>query len=224
MKNILRILLSTASFLLLPVAAKAAPMRYVQISTNAVTLQTGTYNVSGGTMTAVWVSTFVANNSPMQVQDSSRVVQASVTTGGFFIKGTNTNDSASTGWVGEFVSSAIPTYTAFPTSTNYGDLAQVSLTAGDWDLTGCFNENPAGATVTNVDIGISATSGNSTSGLTLGDNFFSITTSGSNFVALCVPAFRVSISATTTYYLKYEATYTVATPLARARLSARRRR
>lgn len=144
------------------------------------------------------------------------------TTKAVSIHGTNTTDSASAGFVGEYISSLITVDTNFPTSTQWGDLTSISLTAGDWDVTGLvWAASGSGVTITSM--GISSTSGNSTTGLSVGDTRtdFLPPTATSNSTGVC-PAVRVSISGTTTYYLKYQSTYSVTAPVAHGRISARR--
>lgn len=141
------------------------------------------------------------------------------------IKGTATNDSATAGYVGEYVSSEISTSTSYPSSSVRGDLTSISLTAGDWDVTGTVMMIRNGATVTENEMALSTTSGDSTATTTFGINRVvqvSPTTTASEVVSNSIPCYRYSLSATTTIYLKYEAIFSVATPQARGRISARR--
>lgn len=143
------------------------------------------------------------------------------------IHGTNTNDSASAGYVGEYIESLVGV-TSHGGSATFVDAASISLTAGDWDVTGIVQivKNTGTFTSTYFGIGISTTSGNSSAGLTDGQN------AGSDAAVVPVtftrhimdtPVVRVSISSTTTYYLKlYMDTYTSGTPQFACRLSARR--
>jgi hypothetical protein len=150
---------------------------------------------------------------------------ASFYTTGCAILGTTTNDNASAGYVGQYVESVISTGTNFPTSGAFGDLTSISLTAGDWDVTCTLEENVSGATVVWFDAAISTTSGNSTSGLILGSNW--LESPGTTSAAeghVSIPAYRLSLSSTTTVYLKYAASYSVSTPKAKGRISARRMR
>jgi hypothetical protein len=155
------------------------------------------------------------------------VTSSSFTSAGVSLLGTNTNDSAATGWVGEFISSrtvAIGT----PGSGAFGDLLSIPLTAGDWDISAALFYDANGSTWSTVNIGISTTTGNSTAGLFLGDNRLtfiwaqSVTTP--LFVSMTIPEFRVSNTAPFTYYLKYATSQSAGTPTAAGRISARRRR
>jgi len=140
------------------------------------------------------------------------------------IKGTATNDAAATGLVGEYVESVISTTANFPTSAEWGDLTSISLTAGDWDVSALMTSVASGATMSGeVRMGISTTSGNSITGLTLGSNRATIlppTSLSDNSTS--IPPYRMSLSGTTTVYFKYYADYSSGTPKAAGRLSARR--
>jgi len=112
--------------------------------------------------------------------------------------GTTTNDSAAAGYVGEYVDSLVVTASVGTTATT---LTSISLTAGDWDLSGCVSLNGANG-VTGLRAAINTTT-NSTSGTSYGKNLIdapSSTFSG-GVGAATLPRFRVNISSTTTYYL-----------------------
>lgn len=141
-------------------------------------------------------------------------------------KGTTTNDDAAAGYIGEYIA-ATATATNFPSSGTYGDFASISLTAGDWDvsLIGSINRNAA--TVTEYRMGISITSGNSSTGLQTGDSqaAFSGTTALAtvNELPFVVPSLRKSYSGTTTTYFKFLATFSAGTPqVSFGRISGRR--
>jgi len=144
------------------------------------------------------------------------------TSGSVAIRGTTTNDDAAAGFVGETQTSTVASGTSIPNSTGqYGDLTSVSLTAGDWLLFGNVEYVANGATVTSLEVGISTTSGNSGSGMTYGNNEFSLPLpSGSLRSSGWVPGYRLKLSATTTVYLKVYAAYSVATPTYGCRLTA----
>lgn len=129
------------------------------------------------------------------------------------IHGTNTNDSPSAGYLGEASSSTAAA--AAPTTTQYGDLTSISLTAGDWRVTGLANVSIA-ANTTKLELGLSTTSGNSATGLVFGDNhiYYATTTGFGTFtdMPMSIPSYRFSLSGTTTVYLKYSGTYTGTSP------------
>lgn len=139
------------------------------------------------------------------------------------IIGTTSNDSVAAGSVGEYVESVISASVNFPTSGQYGDLTSISLTAGDWDVSGIWVSIANGATLTGWGTGISTTAGDSTTGLTYPTNRAdALVPVGTISATISIPVFRMSLAATTTVYLKYTATYSVATPKCFGRLSARR--
>lgn len=141
--------------------------------------------------------------------------------GGVAIRGANSNGAATAGFVGEVISSTISSFTNFPTSGNYGDLTSISLTAGDWFINAQLLQIKNGATLTTATLGVSTTSGNSGTGLTDGDTQISFVPNNTSTGAGSGHVFvHVNLSATTTYYLKYTSSYTVATPQATGKITA----
>lgn len=145
------------------------------------------------------------------------------------IKGTTTNDNAAALNVGEYVSSTVALTNVTAGSGTYFDVTSITLTAGDWDIACNFNvlRNAATFTALNFQTGATTTTGAASTGLVDGDNLgilnvgASLTTFGE--MSVSVPAFRVSLSATTVYYMKgFLATYTAGTPQYAGRISARR--
>lgn len=139
------------------------------------------------------------------------------------IVGTTTNDSAAAGNVGEVIQASVLGGT-MPSSGAWGDIASISLTAGDW-LVSAVGATDAGSSSTFVDyaLGISSTTGNSSSGMTFGSNEVEIHGSwnaGGNAVSLSIPSFHVQLSGTTTYYLKIHGTYTGTAPTPSGRITA----
>lgn len=128
------------------------------------------------------------------------------------------------GNVGEIISAVVTTSTNFPTSGQFGDLTSISLTAGVWLISLQMAQQQNGATVATVNLGVSTTSGNSGSGLSDGNNYigFAAYNSASGEGSASIPFYAVTPSSTTTYYLKFIASYTVATPQAVGRITALR--
>jgi len=156
------------------------------------------------------------------VQTSGNVI---FSTSGKGITGTTTNDNADAGNVGEVVLSSVTSPTNYPATGTWGDLTSISLTAGDWDIAGITQQTTPGTMTGETRIGISTTSGNSATGLTIGYNRLTFpnatatTDSGSS-----IPMYRLSLASTTTVYLKYFTEYTTGTPKAVGTIIARRRR
>ncbi len=144
---------------------------------------------------------------------------------GVAVHGTNTNDNAAAGYVGEYmenVNSGVANN--MPSSGVVGIDQNIDLTAGDWDITATIYIDPNGATVTTPPaMWISATSGNSNTGRLLGVNYMRNETTTAGVYTMTVPNYRVTIaSGTTSYYLKGLISYSVATPKYNHRISARR--
>lgn len=114
--------------------------------------------------------------------------------------------------------------TNFPTSAAWGDLTAtpITITPGAWTI---FAEitpgNNSATNITDWRVGVSSVNGNNTTNMSLGDNqyFIPISTGGS-CATIIYPTFTAT---TTTYYLKYMATYTGSTPSARGKILAIRR-
>lgn len=123
---------------------------------------------------------------------------------------TTASTSAATGNVGEVVTSSVG-LTNFATTANYADLTSISLTKGNWIISASVDQR--GSTPTNIEFGISTTTGNSTTGLSYGQNRFGLlTASTSSDNSGSLGGYYVQPTATTTYYLKYVATYSTGTP------------
>lgn len=198
--------------------------------TLAVTLSgTALPVVNGGTgvTTSTGSGNTVLSTSPTLVTPvlgaaSATSLSFSSTSG---IIGTTTNNNAAAGSVGEYVESVVSAVN-FPTSTQYGDATSISLTAGDWDVTLNYEAGFVSGVISGMNLGISTTTGNSTTGLVAGSNYqrsVFIPTAVSNQDS-CIANWRLSLSATTTVYAKFQATYTVGAPQFTGRLSARRLR
>ncbi len=146
------------------------------------------------------------------------------TTGAVSIRGTATNDSASAGFVGEYMEAKNATLTNTGSNGQYADAGTLSLTAGNWLITLQLYVNRNTATWTRVDAGIGTATGNNSAGLSSGDNFIihewasSATTPGS--ICPTVANYRVALSATTSYYGKVRADFSAGQPQFVHRLSA----
>jgi hypothetical protein len=139
------------------------------------------------------------------------------------IVGTTTNDNATAGDYGEYVSSVTATDSFALSNNTWADCATITLGAGDWNLTGQVEFDGASPIATQLLMGISSTSGNSATGLVLGDNEMSafINTAATDSGAT-VSAWRRSISGSTQFFLKGKANFSGGTEFCFGRLSARR--
>lgn len=182
-----------------------------------------------GLTTALTIASDQKSTFAGQVVISSHVSTTgnlTFSTSGNGLVGTTTNDSASSGNVGERVESVVTVVSA-PANNTIGDATSISLTAGDWDVCANAEWNSAGATMIASTVewmGISTTSGNSATGIVDGDNDarYWLASTASVIAGLSVPPKRFSVSATTPVYLKFLTRYTAGTPVFNGRITARR--
>lgn len=141
--------------------------------------------------------------------------------------GTTTNDNAAAGNIGEEFNSTVSTYTNYSTTATYQNIASITLTAGDWDLSAFFTYSTNSATITaGADaIFVISTTTASAAGATEGKNIAYIAQAsllGTSHFSDAISPYRVSISSTTTYYLNTQATFTLGNPQYVGGLRARR--
>jgi len=190
----------------------AATGTYTQTGQGSAQVQIQSGNNAG----VVYIATANTNNGTLNNA-------ASFQDTGCALKGTTTNNSAAAGYVGEYISASVGSANFAATGT-YGDVTSISLTAGDWDVSITGNIIRNGATLTMVVNGIGANTGNNFSDATAGNygTRAAVSISDTTFPVNIGP-FRVSLSGSTTYYLKGRADYTVATPqVSDIRIAARR--
>ncbi len=191
------------------------------------------FNISGSTAWAVGIDNSdsdkfkISQDSALGATDYLTITTGGVATfpGQLIGKGTATNDSASAGYIGEYISSAVGSAGAVSVSNNtYADVTSITLSAGDWDVSCMVAYKAAAITGTQFFSGIGTATGNNGAGLVEGDTAvtspYAPTAASAN--AFTVPAVRVSITGSTVYYLKAYALYTVGTLTAFGRISARR--
>lgn len=209
------------------------PVSVAQGGTGSSTVLAGNRLMKSSGQTIVELAALTANRilsadtnglpttAPAATIQAAKPIKFVTTTDG--IVGTTTNDNASAGNVGEYIESVVATI-AGGASGVFSDLTSIALTAGDWDVTGAIYFS-GGTGYTVWQIGISLTSGNSTTGLVLGSNRFVTDLTGGVSVEqnLYVPVYRISLSgASTPVYLKFAQNYTGGTPVGSGRISARR--
>jgi hypothetical protein len=141
------------------------------------------------------------------------------------IVGTTSNNSVQTGSIGEYVESDIaPGSGVSMTSVNPITLTSISLTAGDWDVSGVVQYvNPGPTTIAYVQASLSTVNNTLQNMYKQG----SAISWGSNIlpgadITTPTPTFRYSIASTTTIYLIANASFAVSTLKAAGLLRARR--
>ena len=142
------------------------------------------------------------------------------------ITGTTTNNDASTGYVGEYISSTVGNTTVTLTTGVTTNLTSISLTAGDWDVQG--NVGFDTATTANLTYWYSGVTTNSA---TLQNGYYQATNMaaptggtvfGANAFSLVSPVARITLTGTTTVYLITNVGFTIAAVKAGGMIKARR--
>lgn len=123
---------------------------------------------------------------------------------------TATNDNATAGNIGEYVSSDIPSGSAVGlVSVTPKNLTSISLTAGDWDVA-CVPVFTPGGNVTYVEATVSATSATLDTTLgRLGVTSYAAGTAVAGAITTPILPARFSLSSTTTIYCVAQASFTV---------------
>ena len=125
------------------------------------------------------------------------------------------------GQIGEKIEAAQTNLASFPATTTWGDLGNVVLTPGTWQLTAMLTHTLNGATQTTFSVGICTNSGNSIVGAVYGQSVTDgLPGTSAYYPTISVPNFIVNVSSNTTYYCKVYATYSAGTPQYRGRLTA----
>lgn len=136
------------------------------------------------------------------------------------ILGTTSGSNPCVSCVGYYLESVVSGI-SLGTTNQWKDISTITLPPGNWIVTGQMYVTTNGATVTFLTTGISVTSGNSSTGISSGDNqaglFLPTAAIDSSGV---IGGYHKSVSVSTPIYLKVLGAYTVATPQAFARLSA----
>lgn len=148
----------------------------------------------------------VIQNSALIIADTTGSLSRSGG-GGVPVEGTNTNDNAAAGYVGEYIESEVLVGSAVSLTTNVtANVTSISLTAGDWDVHGSISFV--------VSIGTNAIRGGiNTTSATLptipGKGAYFALNDSAATDSQTVPGLtrRISLSGTTTVYLVVRATF-----------------
>lgn len=168
--------------------------------------------------TAGQVAYYATSSSTLSTTDKFLVAST-----GASVKGTNTNDSAAAGYVGEYVISSVTSYQNAGNNNQFKDVTSISLTAGDWDVVGQIISYKNSSTLTQFAGAVSLYSGNTTTDHTESSNvcyqMVPIDNTGQSTISIC---YRVSVSTTTNVYLKTKFQYSGGTPQYAGTIRARR--
>lgn len=167
-----------------------------------VTASTGTLTVSNGkTASFSNTLTFTGTDSSSIAFGAGGTIGAVGYSSTGQVAATATNDDAATGKVGEFLSQTVAFASRISLSSNTpANIASLSLTAGDWDVSGVVVASMTSATSTSLTLGIG------TASATVGPigtytQLNPATTTASYQYFYPTPTVRVSISSTSTVYL-----------------------
>lgn len=141
------------------------------------------------------------------------------------IPGTQTNDNAAAGNIGEFIESVVTDASGGVPASNgiSANLTSIALTPGDWDVCASMVTNPAGTTVTTtVEFGVSLVS-NTLPAVERRYQNDTASTAGHRFGG-DVANQRFSLSANTTLYAVFNVSFNTSTLAVDGFINARRRR
>ena len=184
-----------------------------------------TTTINASTSAGLVQTADTTGNLSLQANGTTKIA---ITSTGAAIAGTNTNDSAAAGYVGEYIES-VTINGGGSVSLTTGTLATVtsiSLTAGDWDVSGVVTFNGGAATtVTSLLMGINTTAASlpTQKGGTYAANPGTAIYNNEVFTISCLPV-RVTIASTTTVYLLAQSAFAISTSNAWGTLRARRMR
>jgi len=140
------------------------------------------------------------------------------------IQGVTDGSNASAGIVGEYVSSSVSAPSSGLTSGVVTNATSISLTAGDWDVTGLIYFNFGGSTTSTYSIGaISTTSATIPVAPYFSTELFATQNTGTACL-LPVPTIRLNITTTTTVYLVGQSSFSGGGNGIGGFIAARRRR
>jgi hypothetical protein len=185
-------------------------------STGANPLFGNNPTITGGTIDGAVVGGTTPAAGHFTTVSATGAITPSSTNG---IVGTTTNDSANAGSIGEFVTATASAVSL--TSNTPANITSISLTAGDWDVTGNVQFNAAASTVIQsalASAGVTSATLNASPDRAVIES----TQATSNPVSLIAPVQRISISSTTTVFLVGDCNFTVSTATADGRIRARR--
>jgi len=189
------------------------------LTTDATSSTTGSIITAGGIscQKALWVGTTATIAGALTTSQTAGIV------------GTTTNNDANAGSVGEYIQSTLASGSAISLTINTGTtIVSISLTAGDWDVTGAGWFTGGSSTVISYLL-VSISTVNNTlqgQGTTAQQRLTStanLQTPGSvQDINLICGATRISLSATTTIYLVTQVGFSTSTLTAYGQIRARR--
>ena len=148
----------------------------------------------------------------------------SVNNGVVRIRGSTANDTPTAGDVGESTTSLVASGSAVSLTTATGaNVTSITLTAGDWDVSGIVNVAFTSATHTGTTASFSTTTATPATDGTEGYTGLQLTITSAT-TSIPVTEGRLSLSTSTTVYLTVKSTFSAGTAAAFGKITARRRR
>ena len=189
-------------------AVKGSKLNHAEMDANFSNLKTtadAALPLAGGTLTGGLIGTTAAFSGKLSGA------------------GTATNDNATAGQIGEYIESTVVSASAAALTTAVAqNVTSISLTAGDWDVSGVVGFKSAATTsITRLIASISATTATIDEINSHYDAMAATVPTAINQTRP-VATTRVSVAATTTIYLVASATFTVAALSCFGKISARR--
>ena len=148
---------------------------------------------------------------------SSNFSNVTTQTGGA-ISGLTQGTAPSSGFLGEQIKNYGSSVSLSNSSAT--NITSINLTAGIWDISALLSISfsVAGSAC----VGAISVNSNSFTGSSEGDSRMTLTPTSANGICVSIPAYRVTLSATTTYYLVAQANFGSGTAAGSGRLSATR--
>ena len=179
---------------------------------------TGNLNIQSGGSTVVAVT--AAGATVTGTLAATGAITPSQTAG---VIGTTTNNSANAGSIGEYISSTVASTGVSLTTTVFANITSISLTAGDWDVSGVVAiNNPGTTTFSYINYGTSTTSATAGTLGQMGGLTTPSTIAATIDFTTPIPETRLSLASTTTVYLVTRASFAVSTASAYGVIRARR--
>ena len=184
-------------------------------------------SIDASTSGAGGIITTADNTGTLNIQSGGTTI-ATVASTGFSSKGVANGSDASAGYIGEYVVSTVASPGTTLSGSTAVDLTTISLTAGDWDVTGSVYYTGSGTTSTLNWIMGHIQSSASGGSLGAGNSAMLIQTIINNGIWTqtdtggVLGPYRFSLSSTTTLYLVSRAGYSGGTVKTYGQIRARR--
>lgn len=154
-------------------------------------------------------------------------INTELTTNWFPLAGVTSNSNAATGAIGEFISSTVLVGAAVSLTTSVNsNVTSISLTPGDWDVSGqVWTQGAGGAIASNAQAGIFTTTATMSSDPSVGARTVISSVAAANaIIILPLASCRFSLAATTTVFLVTNVGWSTGTFTAYGFIGGRRRR